>query len=307
MEKIKLTISPAPHVRKGSGLNKIMIDFIIALIPAVIAGVYFYKMDSVKILLTTVISSIIAEGVWNKFVKKTTFITDLSPIVQGIILGLIMPTYVPIWIPIIGSIFSIIVVKQFFGGFGQNFMNPAAATKAFLIASWAGAMAKPVTDATSAASGTEAVSSASGAVVEATASIFERILGQATGSIGETSILALCLGGVYLIFRGRINFRGPIAFILSAMLVNSYLDKELLLSGAYFLAAIYMTTDYGTTPMTKIGQYIFGVIAGVMASIIVIIGYNTEGPYYGIILANLFAPLLDYFCTKKIKVKKEAL
>lgn len=306
MEKVKLIVSPAPHIRKGSGLNKIMIDFIIALIPAVIAGVYFYKMDSVKILLATVISSIVAEGIWNKFVKKTRFMTDLSPIVQGIILGLILPTHVPIWIPIMGSLFSIIVVKQFFGGFGQNFMNPAATTKAFLIASWAGAMAKPASDATSAASGAEAVSSASGAV-DATVSLFERIMGQAAGNIGEVSIFALCLGGLFLILRGRINFRSPLAFIVSAMLVNTYLDKELLLSGAYFLAAIYMTTDYGTTPMTKLGQYIFGVIAGAMASIIVIIGYNPEGPYYGIILANLFAPMIDYFCTKKIKVEKEAL
>ena len=152
MENKNLKISPAPYIKKGLGINKIMIDFIIALIPAIIAGIYFYKMDAVKIIVTTVLTSIIAEGLWNRFVKKTTFLTDLSPIVLGIILALIMPTYVPLWIPIIGSIFATIVVKQFFGGLGQNFMNPAAATKAFLIASWAGVMAKPVTDSTSSAS-----------------------------------------------------------------------------------------------------------------------------------------------------------
>ncbi|MGG7144996.1 RnfABCDGE type electron transport complex subunit D [Clostridium nigeriense] len=296
MENKNLKISPAPYIKKGLGINKIMIDFIIALIPAIIAGIYFYKIDAVKIIITTVLTSIIAEGLWNKFVKKTTFLTDLSPIVLGIILALIMPTYVPLWIPIIGSVFATVVVKQFFGGFGQNFMNPAAATKAFLIASWAGVMAKPVTDATSSAS------EAADVVVP----LIDKIIGQPSGSIGEVSILALCLGGLYLALRGRISLRGPIAFILSAMVMYNIFEKDLLLPGAFFVAAIFMTTDYGTTPMTKVGQYIFGVMAGVCASIIAVKGFNPEGPYYAIIIMNLFAPLIDYLTTKKYKVKKEA-
>lgn len=296
MENRNLKVSPAPYIKKGLEINKIMIDFIIALIPAIFAGVYFYKVDAAKILITTILTSIIAEGLWNKYVKKTSFLTDLSPVVLGIILGLIMPTYVPLWIPIIGSIFATIVVKQFFGGYGQNFMNPAAATKAFLIASWAGVMAKPVADATSAASG----------ATEVTVSLVDKIIGQASGSIGEVSILALCLGGLYLAFRGRISLRGPITFILSAMVMYNIFDKELLLPGAFFVAAIFMTTDYGTTPMTRIGQYIFGIIAGICASIIAVKGFNPEGPYYAIIIMNLCTPLIEYLTTKKIKVKKEA-
>jgi Na+-translocating ferredoxin:NAD+ oxidoreductase subunit D len=295
VENKNLKISPAPYIRKGLGINKIMIDFIVALIPAIIAGIYFYKIDAVKIIMTTVLTSIIAEGLWNKFVKKTSFLNDLSPIVLGIILALIMPTYVPLWIPIIGAIFATIVVKQFFGGLGQNFMNPAAATKAFLIASWAGVMAKPATDATSSASATEVV-----------VPLIDKIIGQPSGSIGETSILALCLGGLYLVVRGRISLRGPIAFILSAMVMYNIFDKDLLLSGAFFLAAIFMTTDYGTTPMTKLGQYIFGIVAGVCASIIAVKGFNPEGPYYAIIIMNLCTPLVEYLTTKKFKVKKEA-
>lgn len=295
MENKNLKISPAPYIKKGLGINKIMIDFIIALIPAIIAGIYFYKIDAVKIIVATVLTSIIAEGLWNKFVKKTTFLYDLSPIVLGIILALIMPTYVPLWIPIIGSIFATIVVKQFFGGLGQNFMNPAAATKAFLIASWAGVMAKPTTDATSSASTAEVV-----------VPLIDKIIGQASGSIGEVSILALCIGGLYLVIRGRISLRGPIAFILSAMVMYNIFDKDLLLPGAFFLAAIFMTTDYGTTPMTKLGQYIFGIMAGVCASIIAVKGFNPEGPYYAIIIMNLCTPLIEYLTTKKIKVKKEA-
>ena len=295
MENKNLKISPAPYIKKGLGINKIMIDFIIALIPAIIAGIYFYKIDAVKIIVATVLTSIIAEGLWNKFVKKTTFLYDLSPIVLGIILALIMPTYVPLWIPIIGSVFATIVVKQFFGGLGQNFMNPAAATKAFLIASWAGVMAKPATDATSSASTAEVV-----------VPLIDKIIGQASGSIGEVSILALCIGGLYLVIRGRISLRAPIAFILSAMVMYNIFDKDLLLPGAFFLAAIFMTTDYGTTPMTKLGQYIFGIMAGVCASIIAVKGFNPEGPYYAIIIMNLCTPLIEYLTTKKIKVKKEA-
>lgn len=296
MENKNLKISPAPYIKKGLGINKIMIDFIIALIPAIIAGIYFYKIDAVKIIITTVLTSIIAEGLWNKFVKKTTFLTDLSPIVLGIILALIMPTYVPLWILIIGSVFATIVVKQFFGGVGQNFMNPAAATKAFLIASWAGVMAKPVTDATSSAS----------EVADVVVPLIDKIIGQPSGSIGEVSILALALGGLYLVVRGRISLRGPIAFILSAMVMYNIFEKDLLLPGAFFLAAIFMTTDYGTTPMTRVGQYIFGVMSGVCASIIAVKGFNPEGPYYAIIIMNLFTPLIDYLTTKKYKVKKEA-
>ena len=296
MENRNLKVSPAPYIKKGLEINKIIIDFIIALIPAIFAGIYFYKVDAAKILITTILTSIIAEGLWNKYVKKNSFLTDLSPVVLGIILGLIMPTYVPLWIPIIGSIFATIVVKQFFGGYGQNFMNPAAATKAFLIASWAGVMAKPVADATSAASG----------ATEVTVSLVDKIIGQASGSIGEVSILALCLGGLFLAFRGRISLRGPITFILSAMVMYNIFDKELLLPGAFFVAAIFMTTDYGTTPMTRIGQYIFGIIAGICASIIAVKGFNPEGPYYAIIIMNLCTPLIEYLTTKKIKVKKEA-
>ncbi len=296
MENRNLKVSPAPYIKKGLEINKIMIDFIIALLPAIVAGIYFYKVDAAKILVTTVLTSIIAEGLWNKYVKKTSFLTDLSPIVLGIILGLIMPTYVPLWIPIIGSIFATIVVKQFFGGYGQNFMNPAAATKAFLIASWAGVMAKPVTDATSSASG----------AAEVSVSLIDQIIGQASGSIGEVSILALCIGGLYLVVRGRISLRGPIAFILSAMVMYNIFEKDLLLPGAFFLAAIFMTTDYGTTPMTRVGQYIFGIMAGICAAIISVKGFNPEGPYYAIIIINLCTPLIEYLTTKKFKVKKEA-
>lgn len=292
MEK-QLKISPAPHIRGNNSINKIMLDVIIALIPSIGAGIYFYKTNAIKLIIASVLAAVLSECFWNKFVKKKSFLIDLSPVVTGLIIGLILPTHVPLWIPIIASIFAIIVVKQFFGGLGQNFMNPAAASKAFLIASWAGVMAKPAVETVSAASG----------VVEKTATLWDNLLGQATGNIGEVSIVAIVLGGLYLAIRGRINVRVPLTFLVVGYGMNLYLGKEGLLSGAFFFAAIFMATDYATSPMTKVGQYIFGIGLGVIASVISVLGYNPEGPYYAIILMNLVVPVLEYFTTKKVKVE----
>lgn len=300
MENRVFKISPAPHIHSGNRINKIMLDFIIALLPVAGAGIYFYGNDAIRIIITAVISCLISEMIWNKFVKKTNLITDISPIFTGLLLGLIMPTHVPNWIVAIASAFAIIVVKQFFGGLGQNFMNPVAAAKAFLIASWAGVMAKPVVDSVTSASG-DAIASASGAVVEQSISLLDQFIGQAKGNIGEVSILAILIGGLYLVLRGRINLRAPLGFIIASFGMYAYFGKEGLLPGAFFLAAIFMATDYATTPMTKIGQYIFGVGAGVLASFIAVQGYNPEGPYYAIIFMNLCAPLLEYYTTKKFK------
>lgn len=302
MENRVFKISPAPHIHKGNTVNKIMLDFIIALLPVVGAGIYFYENDAIRIILTAVIACLASEMIWNKLVKKGQFITDLSPIVTGILLGVVMPTHLPIWIVIVASVFAIIVVKQFFGGLGQNFMNPVAAAKAFLIASWAGVMAKPVVDSVASASGeTEAVASASGAVVEQTVSLLDQFIGTGTGNIGEVSILAIVIGGLYLALRGRINLRAPFTFIIVSFAMYASFGKEGLIPGSFFLAAIFMSTDYATSPMTRIGQYIFGIGLGVIASFIAVKGFNPEGPYYAIILMNLCAPLIEYFTTKKFK------
>lgn len=287
-----MKVSPAPQIKSKNGVNCIMLDFIIALLPVAGAGIYFYKMDAVKILLASLLTAVVCELLWNKFVKKRKAFTDLSPIVTGLLIGLVLPNYVPIWIAIIGAIFGTVVVKMFFGGLGQNFMNPAAATKAFLIASWAGVMAKPVV---------EAVSSATGEAAVEEVTLLQQIIGQASGSIGETSILAIVIGGLYLALRGRINLRAPLTFLIVGYGMNLCLGKEGLLSGAFFFAAIFLATDYATSPMTKVGQYIFGIGLGIIASVIVVKGYNPEGSYYAIIIMNLVAPLIEYFTTKKFK------
>ncbi|MGL5616790.1 MAG: RnfABCDGE type electron transport complex subunit D [Sarcina sp.] len=298
MSKRLFKLSPAPYIRKGNSVNGLILDFIIALIPAWGAGIYFYGNDAIRIVLAALIASLVSEVLWNKFVKKTDALTNLSPIVNGLLIGLIMPTHLPTWIIVVGSIFGIIVVKQFFGGYGQNFMEPAAATKAFLIASWAAVMAKPVVDTVTSA--TDATAAASEVVVE-TVTLMDKFIGQASGNIGEVSILAIAIGGLYLLLRGRINLRAPLAFIAVSTALCVYWEKPALLPGAFYFAAVFLSTDYATSPMTKWGQVVFGALAGLIAAIIAVQGYNPEGPYYAIIIMNLTTPLIEYLTTKKYK------
>lgn len=288
MENKILNISPAPHVHKKGGVNEIMIDMIIALLPAAGVGIYFYGGAAIKTILAAVLASLGAEMLWNKFVKKKNLITDISPVVSGLIFALILPTYLPMWIVVVGAIFATIVVKQFFGGLGQNFMNPAGAAKMFLITSWAAIMAKPV-----------------GLVMPPVAkdlTVFEKALAFPRGNIGEASIVAILIGALYLVIRGRINLRAPFAFLASAYALNYFaFEKTGLLPAAFFFAAFFMCTDYSTTPMTKRGQYIFGALAGILASLIVTQGYNPEGPYYAVVMLNLTTPMIEYFTTKRFK------
>lgn len=287
MSKGLFKLSPGPYIRKGNCVNKIILDFIIGLIPATFVGIYFYGVDGLKIILATLGTSIIAEGLWNKFILKKGFFMDLSPILNGLLLALIMPTYVPIWIVVVGSLFGVIVVKKFFGGYGQNFMEPTAAAKVFLIASWAAVMAKPVEGFTG--------------VISEGATLIHKFIGQPIGNLGEGSILAILIGGIYLLLRGRISIRAPFAFIVVATAFCVYNGKSYLLPGAFYFSAIFLATDYATSPITNWGQVIFGGLAGILAAVIAVKGYNPEGPYYAIIMMNLAAPLIEYLTTKTYK------
>ncbi|SHF11121.1 RnfABCDGE type electron transport complex subunit D [Clostridium fallax] len=296
-----LKVSPAPHFKFSEKINTLMLDVIIALLPAAGAGIYFYGMDAVKIMATAIICSVGSEFLWNLLLKKKQTIGDLSAVVTGLVLSLILPTYVPLWIPAIGAIFAIIVVKQFFGGLGQNFMNPSAAAKVFLIAAWAGVMAKPVVDT---------VASASKSAAKVTPTLWEIFVGQAQGNIGETSMLALVIGGVYLLCRRTISLRIPVSFLATTTIMSYVITRkgffmgdpiDGLLVGAIVLAAIFMATDYASSPMTPVGQIIFGIGCGIFTMVFKVYGYNPDGPFYAIILMNLFAPLIEYFTTPKRK------
>ena len=276
--------------------NKTMVEVIIATLPTVAASMYFYKFDAVKIILASVITSILCEVIWNYGRERNFKLKDLSSVVTGILFALILPSHLPIWIVVIGAIFSNIFVKSFFGGYGGNFMNPAAVGKVFLITSWAAIIAKP----------------SGGEMVQA-ATLMDKFLGIASGNLGEVSVLALLVGFIYLLVRGVISYRSTLSYLAFFALFNWVFSREgyflgdytNVINGAVVLSAVFMANDHVTTPKEKLGQVIFGALTAMLASIIMIYGYNPDGPYYAIIIINLLTPVIDYV-TKRRPIKEVA-
>lgn len=267
-----------------------MVDVLIALLPIIGAGIYFYGMPALEILLVSIIFSISAEFIFNLITKRKQTLKDLSSVATGVVLALILPPYIPLWTAAAGAIFATVVVKLFFGGIGRNFMNPAGAAKAFLIASWAVVMTKP--------SGYAPINSS----IKMNSDILNLILGQAKGNIGEASIAAILLGGVYLVIRRKISAVTPIAAILSAAIVTIILGKDVqgtVLTGALFFSAVIMATEPYTTPRTIVGQLVFGLCFGALSMVFTTIGHNPDGPYYAVIFMNLFTPVINYLTEKK--------
>ncbi|WP_163195331.1 RnfABCDGE type electron transport complex subunit D [Clostridium thermarum] len=267
-----------------------MIDVLIALLPVIVAGMYFYGFSTLGVIAVGAVASVIAEAVFNVIVKRKQTIKDLSAVVTGIIVALILPPYIPLWVVAVGSIFATVVVKLFFGGLGNNFMNPAGAAKAFIIASWAATMIKP-----------------SDFSAERTAPVFDSkllsmIVGQVKGNIGEVSIAAILLGGLYLVIRRKISIVTPLTAILSSAAMAALLGYDVqskVLVGSLFFAAVFMAGEPYTTPKSALAQAIFGLGFGIVSMIIMILGYNSEGPYYAVIILNLFTPVIDHFTSKK--------
>lgn len=234
--------------------------------------------------------------VFNIIVKKKQTIKDLSAVVTGLIVALILPPFLPIWAVAVAAIFATVVVKLFFGGLGNNFMNPAGAAKALIIASWASLMSKPT--------GFKAAR----AVPAMDSELLSLIVGRVKGNLGEVSIAAILLGGIYLVIRKKISFVTPVVGLISAACMTMLLGKDVqsqVLVGSLFFAAVFMATEPYTTPKSLLGQAIYGLAFGVISIIIMVIGYNAEGPYYAVIILNLFTPVINHF-TAKSKVKEAA-
>ncbi len=322
-----LLVSHSPHISGKSTVTSIMRDVIIALIPALIAGVRVFGYRALIVVLVCEISCVLSEFIWNKALKKPDTAGDLSAVVTGLLLGLNLPASIPLWMAVVGAAFAIIVVKQFFGGLGHNFMNPALAARAFLLASWALSMTTWFAPGTSLPLfGTvDAVSSATplASYADGNASSFSYLtlfLGNHGGCIGETSALALILGGIYLVARKVIRIRVPLIFIGTVALgtwifagpgglfTGDWLYQ--ILSGGLMLGAIYMATDYTTSPTTPKGQIIFAFGCGVITVLIRVWGGYPEGVSYSILLMNIVTPLIDKFTAPKrfgfVKTKKEA-
>lgn len=314
----KFLVTEAPHVRAHDGVRDIMLDVIIALMPALIAGTVVFGYRVAAVAAVCIGSCVFFEWLWCRLVKKPSSISDLSAAVTGLLLALNMPVTIPLWMPIIGSLFAIVIVKQFFGGIGHNFMNPALAARAFMLTSWAQAMTSWTVPFAKLSLGgkaaADAVSSATPLALlksgryEGMPTYLNLFLGNAAGCIGEVSALAILIGAAYLLYRRVIKLRVPLCFILTVFAItwifgkNGWFTGDALrhiLSGGVLLGAFFMATDYTTTPYTPKGQIIFGIGCGIITAVIRIWGAYPEGVSYSILLMNAATPLIDRYTAPK--------
>lgn len=310
----RLIASSSPHIRSDETISRIMLDVIIALIPATLASIYYFRFNALKLILLSVASAVITEVIFQKAMKKPITINDLSAVVTGLLLAFNIPASAPWWIPIIGSAFAIGIVKQFFGGLGHNFMNPALAARAALLASWPTIMTDWITPGVDAISTATPLAILKGQAEGSLPSLVDMLMGNTGGSLGETSALLLIIGGIYLLYRGVINWRIPFTYIgtvaVMMLIFGGGVENTIyhLLAGGLMLGAFYMATDYSSSPVTKKGQIIFGIGAGLLTAIIRLKGGYPEGVSYSILLMNVAAPLIDKYTSPKVfgEVKQNA-
>lgn len=311
----KLIATSSPHIRSEETVSRIMLDVIIALLPATLASIYFFRFNAIKLIVLAVGTAVITEAIIQKLLKKPVTINDLSAVVTGLLLAFNIPASAPWWIPVIGSVFAIAIVKQAFGGLGHNFMNPALAARAMLLASWPVIMTNWVTPGPDAVSTATPLAILKGEAVGATMPpLSNLIMGNIGGSLGETSAILLIIGGIYLLYRGVINWRIPFTYIgtvaVLAVIFGGGFENMIyhLFAGGLMLGAFYMATDYASSPVTPRGQIIFGIGCGIITTVIRLYGGYPEGVSYSILLMNVAAPLLDKFTSPRVfgEVKQNA-
>ena len=310
-------VSVSPHIRDKSSTRKIMIDVCIALVPTLAFGVWHFGLNALFVILSSVVSCVVSEAVFELIVKKPVTVFDFSAVVTGLILALNMPPNVAWWVPAVGGVFAIVIVKMLFGGIGHNIMNPALAARCFLLISFASRMTDFSVDGVSSATPL-AVLKSGGSV-----DLLDAFLGFKTGCIGEVSVLAILIGAAYLLIKKVISIRIPAVYILSTALFIFLLSLFKtgmptwqfmlgeLLTGGLMAGAFFMATDYTTSPITKWGQVIYAVLIGFLTAVFRILGSSAEGVSYAIIISNLAVPIIEKitvpkpFGVKK-KNKKEA-
>jgi len=300
--------SSSPHIRSNETTTSVMLDVIIALVPALIASIYYFGLASAMVVALSVGSAVGTEALIQKITKKRVTISDLSAVVTGLLLAFNLPPEVPWWIPVIGSAIAIALAKQVFGGLGNNFINPALAGRAFLVASWPvqmtfwsapGAMADTISAATPLAL---LKSSAEGLPP-----LSDVILGRVPGSLGETSAILLIIGGIYLVRRKIITCRIPLSYIgtvaIIALITSGFNFSTMayhVFGGGLILGAIFMATDYASSPVTKKGKIIFGIGAGILTMLIRLYSSSAEGVSYSILFMNVASPLIEKYTAPKV-------
>ncbi len=312
----ELIVSMSPHIINPTSISKVMGYVILALIPSLIAGTIVFGVRALLLALVCVVSCVLFEHLWNKILKKQNTIADLSAVVTGLLIALNVPVTLPFYMAIIGCAFAIIIVKQFFGGLGHNFMNPALAARAFLLASWGGAMTTFVEpgEVVHIFGNADVITSATPLTILKEGggdlpSLWQLFIGNIGGSMGETSALAILIGAAFLVYKKVISLHTPLSFLLTLFVLGFIGGGNGLfhiLSGGVMLSAFFMATDYTTTPTTKKGQIIFGIGAGLITFVIRKWGGYPEGATYAILLMNVLAPLIDKYIRPSVfgKIKE---
>jgi electron transport complex protein RnfD len=297
----KLHISVSPHIRSSITTQRIMLDVIIALLPATVAGCIIFGLSSVFVILACVLSAVLFEYLFNLATKRTQTISDLSAVVTGLLLALNLPANTPIWQCVVGSAFAIIIVKCLFGGIGCNLVNPAITARVFMLVAFTN-LATPAFPVDATSSATPLVQLAGGQAV----SLTDLFLGNVGGAIGETSALPLLIGGVYLIARRVITWHIPVSFVGSVFVLSLFMEGfdvltalSLVLSGGLLIGAIFMATDYVTSPFSAWGKVIFGVGAGLITFLIRYFGVYPEGVSFAILFMNILTPYIDSWTKRK--------
>ena len=321
MMENKLIVSSSPHVRTNKDTSYIMKQVVIALLPATLAALFFFRLSALNVIFFCVTGSVGAEFLCQKISKQESTIGDFSAVVTGLLLAFNVPASLPWWMCLLGAAFAIIVVKMVFGGLGNNFVNPALAARAFLLASFPVAMTlwtrtgvnwvssgniDAYTTATPLSflkAGSNGVSS----LADSGISISNMLIGNIGGCIGETSAVLIILGGLYLMYKGIINYVIPTFYICTVAILMfilggfnfTFVIYELL-AGGLMLGAFFMLTDYTTSPMTKKGKIIYAVLAGLITTVIRLYGGYPEGVSYSILFVNIMTPLIDKYTKTKV-------
>ena len=291
-----LKVSSNPHIRSKDTTSRIMLYVIISLLPAAGFGVYNFGLHALAVIIVTIASTVLTEYIYEKCMKKKTTVGDLSAVVTGLLFAMNLPPMAPLWMAALGGIFAILVVKMLFGGLGQNFMNPALGARCFLMISFTSLMTNFNCDTYTGATPLAALKA--GERVD----VMDMIIGRTAGTIGETSMVALIIGACILILLGVIDLKVPGSYIVTFVIFitifgghgfdSQYISANLA-GGGLMLGAFFMATDYVTRPITKKGQYLYGIFLGIMTGIFRVFGPSAEGVSYAIILGNLLVPLIE--------------
>ena len=299
----KYNVSSSPHIRDKVTSSNIMLYVVIALLPATFFGIWNFRHENAWILVVvTTAAAVLSEYLYEKLMHKPITINDFSAVVTGLLLGLNMPASAPWWMGALGSVFGILIVKQLFGGLGQNFMNPALGARCFLLISFTGPMTKFIYDGVSGPTPLALLKDGE------TVDTMNMLIGKIPGTIGETSVIAIIIGAIFLILVGAIDLRIPGTYIVTFVIFVGifghftkagvgFFDPQYitahLCGGGLMLGAWFMATDYVTSPITKKGQYVYGALLGILTGLFRLFGGSAEGVSYAIIISNLFVPLIE--------------